>query len=112
MVIRKRREKSVQRDYLTGALAFGQGTQPACSDPTRRGPGKYIPWFYSTPFFHLITCWRFLLAKSNWKSEARIPTDVVKTVQPHEAQNREQRGRVNLEEQMEDILHMKFSAKR
>lgn len=37
---------------------------------------------------------------------------MVKTVQPHEAQNREQRGRVNLEEQMEAILRMKFSAKR
>lgn len=53
----------------------------------------------------------FLLAKSTWKSEARIPIDVVRTVQPQEAQNREQRGRVDLEEQTKDILGMRLSTK-
>lgn len=50
----------------------------------------------------LITSWCFSLARSTWKSEVRILIITVKTVQPHEAQNREHRGKVDLEEQTED----------
>lgn len=40
-----------------------------------------------------------------------MPIDVVKTVQPHEAQSREHRGRVDLEEQMKDSRCMRLSTK-
>lgn len=38
-----------------------------------------------------------------------MPINVVKMVQLPEAQNREQRSRMDLEEQMEAMLHVKFS---
>lgn len=112
VVIRTGRESLYKEITSQELWTLAKGhSQPAVT-ARRRGSGISIPWFYSSPSFPLITCWCFLLAKFIRKSEAKKPIIVVKAAQPHKAQKREQRGRADLEEQAEDILHVRVSAER